>query len=664
MYRQNVITKLLLSALRCVFFCIVSRVCYPVVIMPLTTIFLTFQRVLRWLVGGVLSATVVASCASQPSQLDSNTVSGDAPTVTHQLDGTRDINQPVTVQGAADNQNNQNNQNNKEQERSQLAEIMINEFAATRNPQQVDIHQCIEAAIEVADAGFAERCYQLALHQSDINYVIDAAKAWVLVDPDSQNAHQQLGHAYIVARRYDEALDSLLEARQRNIDVDIITPALNSVFLYGDDLVALIDKYRGYQLQYPKDEGLLLGEIILQTRHSEHNYYIGNYQKALVSLEELVNLDNNQEVNGKKIYFERPYVFQARSLHQLGRVDEAVAVLEKAIDKHPDYIVLYIELIELYLERRDIAKAEQVAMTLLHHNPADDVYYEIGKTVSNSLLTTTSTMVQKHFVDKSVNTKLSVREREVALLRLSILSDLNKDVDNKRKYLESITAASTLIIAAVSELATMEAEEHGLEAGKLYFNRARKRWPHLGEELWRAQALWLAKTDRSQAIALLNQIISVQPSENLVYIRGLYYALDGNIVEMEEDFSQILENNPKHINALNAYGYTLIDMTNRLEEGVSMINRAFTLDSERPAIVDSLGWAYYRKGNLQQALVLIHWAYSRLQDAEIGAHYGEILWNLGYTEEARILLDRELRREPNNDILKDTINRLYSNSTE
>ena len=234
----------------------------------------------------------------------------------------------------------------------------------------------------------------------------------------------------------------------------------------------------------------------------------------------------------------------------------------------------------------------------------------------------------------------------------------------KRKYLESITQVRPLVVAAVSELATMEAEENGLQAGKLYFSQARQRWPHFDAELWRAQALWFSETDRSQAIALLNQIISVQPSEDLIYIRGLYYALDGKIVEMEKDFSQILANNPQHTNALNAYGYTLVDMTNRLEEGIGMINRAFALDSERPAIVDSLGWAYYRKGNLQQALVLIHWAYSRLQDAEIGAHYGEILWNLGYTEEAQILLNRELRREPNNDILKDTINRLYNNSTE
>ena len=428
---KTTLHKLPPTSLHCVFFCIVFRVCYSVVTMSLITIFLVFQRVLRLLVGCVLSVVLVASCASQSSQLDSNNVSGEAPIVarqmTQQLDGTKDINQSVTVLDTA------NDQGGEERESSGLVGVMINEFAAIRDPQQVDIQQCIETVMDTDDAHLAERCYQLALHYSDADHAVDAARAWVLVAPNDQDANQQLGHAYIVVRRYDEALDSLLEARQRGVDVNIVMPALNSVFLYGDDLVALIDEYRGYQLQYPEDDGLLLGEIILQTRHSEHNYYIGNYQKALVSLEELVKFDNSSTINGKKIYFERPYVFQARSLHQLGRVDEAVVVLEKAINKHPDYILLYIELIELYLEREDLAKAEQVSATLLHNNPIDDVYYEVGKTVANSMLTTISTVVQDYFIDKSANVQLPIHERENALLRLSVLSDFNKDVDSKKK---------------------------------------------------------------------------------------------------------------------------------------------------------------------------------------------------------------------------------------
>src|SRR5690606_33033542 len=63
------------------------------------------------------------------------------------------------------------------------------------------------------------------------------------------------------------------------------------------------------------------------------------------------------------------------------------------------------------------------------------------------------------------------------------------------------------------------------------------------------------------------------------------------------------------------------------------------LRPEDPAILDSLGWVHYRLGNLELAEELLRRAYAAFPDAEVGAHLGEVLWQLGKHREARDVWD-------------------------
>ena len=603
-------------------------------------------------------AVLLMACTNQPFSRDSNSYSAISQA---QL---LDDNAVVATSGAEKKSEPAVGYSEGLEDVSGLTSLLINEFAAVRNPDLIQINKCFEWSQANSDERLAERCYELSVRDRDTSVAVEAARNWVSVAPESEIAQQQLGRALIADKLYGQALDALLAAKAKGMNVDVTSPALNSVFLYGEELVEIIDKYRQKRKEFPRDEQLLLGEVILQTRLSEQNYYIGNYQEAVTSLNDLIALDNNLELDSEEVHFERPYLFRARSLQQLNRSHEAISSLERAIKKHPNYIALRLELTDLYLQKNNYKKAEQTVLSLLGEKVTSDVYYEVGKVIAGSPLSQAVAVVRERLLQDSDNDKLPVARNELALLRLSVLAELADDKASKKRYLEKINETPELVITATSEIASMLSDESGENAGEEHFYQARKRWPNIYDELWQAQAQWLARTNRKKAIELLNQIIAVNPSEGLVFARGLYYSLDGNIEKMERDFQSILGKNPEHVDALNAYGYTLVDQTDRIEEGAEMIARAFSLQSERPAIVDSLGWAYYRQGKLKQALVLIHWAYSRLQDAEIGSHYGEILWALGHREQARLLLDQELRREPNNEVLKDTFERLFDSEKQ
>ena len=77
-------------------------------------------------------------------------------------------------------------------------------------------------------------------------------------------------------------------------------------------------------------------------------------------------------------------------------------------------------------------------------------------------------------------------------------------------------------------------------------------------------------------------------------------------------------------------------------------------------MLDSLGWAYYRKGKLDKAIIYLEQAYQVNQDPEIAAHLGEVLWQKGKHDEAKKLWADALSKNPDNEVLITTANKFKS----
>src|SRR4029078_11632498 len=77
-----------------------------------------------------------------------------------------------------------------------------------------------------------------------------------------------------------------------------------------------------------------------------------------------------------------------------------------------------------------------------------------------------------------------------------------------------------------------------------------------------------------------------------------------------------------------------------------------------PFILDSLGWALYRMGKLDEAERYLRQALKGGPDAEIAAHLGEVLWRKGERDQARAVWKAQLDSNPDNAVLKETVQRL------
>ena len=86
------------------------------------------------------------------------------------------------------------------------------------------------------------------------------------------------------------------------------------------------------------------------------------------------------------------------------------------------------------------------------------------------------------------------------------------------------------------------------------------------------------------------------------YYRGICEERSKQWNKAEVDMRKALELQPEQPHVLNYLGYSWIDQGINLDEGMKMIKRAVDQRPDDGYIVDSLGWAYYRIGNFEDAV--------------------------------------------------------------
>jgi tetratricopeptide (TPR) repeat protein len=123
---------------------------------------------------------------------------------------------------------------------------------------------------------------------------------------------------------------------------------------------------------------------------------------------------------------------------------------------------------------------------------------------------------------------------------------------------------------------------------------------------------------------------------SLFYARGVSLERAGRWPEAERDLRKALALDPDQPLVLNYLGYSWIEKGERLNEALRMINRAVDLMPNDGYVVDSLGWADYKLGQYDSALVNLERAVNlRPDDPTINDHLGDIYWRVGRQLEAR-----------------------------
>jgi tetratricopeptide (TPR) repeat protein len=120
------------------------------------------------------------------------------------------------------------------------------------------------------------------------------------------------------------------------------------------------------------------------------------------------------------------------------------------------------------------------------------------------------------------------------------------------------------------------------------------------------------------------------------YYRGICEERSKQWSKAEADMRKALEMQPEQPHVLNYLGYSWIDQGINLDEGMKMIKRAVDQRPDDGYIVDSLGWAYFRIGNYEDAVKNLERAIDlKPEDPTINDHLGDAYWRIGRTLEAK-----------------------------
>lgn len=142
------------------------------------------------------------------------------------------------------------------------------------------------------------------------------------------------------------------------------------------------------------------------------------------------------------------------------------------------------------------------------------------------------------------------------------------------------------------------------------------------------------RDDLSKKVLL--QGLEVFPDdENLLYEYGLLLENSGEHSAALLIMQKIIEIKPDNAAALNFVGYSWADKKVNLDKALDYIQRAVKLKPENGYIRDSLGWIYYRLGNIEQAVKELE-AAAKLSpdDSAILEHLGDVYLESGKVRQA------------------------------
>ncbi len=116
----------------------------------------------------------------------------------------------------------------------------------------------------------------------------------------------------------------------------------------------------------------------------------------------------------------------------------------------------------------------------------------------------------------------------------------------------------------------------------------------------------------------------------------------------------VLKMEPDYPNALNFVGYLWAEKGIKLDEAELMIKKALSKKPNDGAIIDSLGWVYYKKGNYQLALAELLRANELVpDDPTIAEHIGDTYISLKEYSKAFPYYEKSIQLE--NDVKKKKI---------
>lgn len=402
------------------------------------------------------------------------------------------------------------------------------------------------------------------------------------------------------------------------------------------------------------DTLLMLGTLYAQDKE---------YDKAQAVLNRLIEIDGDS--------YQARYAL-ARLYRELRFFERAAAAYEKALGLNW-FIGLAFELAEFYEEQQEYEKAVTVYRNILKEGEATDVamtslvnlYLKLGQheKALEVLREMRLTLLEPNRVDITISRILLTQgkygdailvlsnileetpELTVARYLLGMAYFQDKQFEKAAEELDHIPAQSSFYEDSILLRAKILTEE-GEYSEAIAFLQEQGSDPATRKPAFYVllATLYREYGDPASGRRVFQEALELYTEDiNVLYNFGIFLERSGEHDEALDMMQQVLALDPDNGAALNYVGYTWADNNINLEEALVYIKKAVALMPEDGYVRDSLGWAYFKMGEVEQALIELEKAAAMVgDDPIIQEHLGDVYAAMGQVEKARNAYEKSL----------------------
>ena len=516
---------------------------------------------------------------------------------------------------------------------------LVAEVAGQRGDLSTSSKVFYELASTTQDASLAERAAKIAAYGNVPGMTIPTIKLWAELDPTSNEAQQAMTEVLIATEKLDEAkvyLAKLFSKKETRAGGFLY---LNNLLSRSKDKKAVLNLVQSLAAPYPE-----LAEA--QFAIAQSAYTANQNNVALHALDKAEMLKPgwilSALLKGQILFNQTP--------------QSSIDFYQAFLEKYPDSNEIRTNMAKIMVSQKQYEDAKKQYPTILQYgNNSPEISAVIG-------------LLSFQAGDFS----------EAEGYFQKALTQNFKDTDQLYIYLAQVIEKQSRYDEAITWYKKVRPGPHFLEA-QIDFSNLISNTQSVDKAIelldaiedltteqqiiviqTQASLLAKAKRDKDAFELLENAVKNLPNTPELIYDYARAAERVNKLDIMERELRKTISAKPDFAAAYNALGYSFADRNINLDEAVTLIEKALTLSPNDHYMLDSLGWAYYRKGKLDKAIKYLEQAYQINQDPEIAAHLGEVLWQKGRHVEAKKIWTDAINKNPDNEVLISTTNKFKS----
>ena len=516
-----------------------------------------------------------------------------------------------------------------------LFKFLVAEVAGQRGQIGIAQSTYLDLARETHDPRIARRAAEVSMFARNPTGALEATRLWMAAEPDSEPAQQTMAVLLLNEGKFDEAEPILRVLLKKD-------PATG--FLH---LTSVMGKTRGSPAGVELVERLATGYPALPEARfavAQAAASVGRNEAAVAAL---------QKADDLRPGWEPAALLRAQILDQTSHAD-ALAFMRTFLAAHADAREVRLAYARVLVNANHFDEARAEFTRLTRDFPRNA---EVSFAAGLLSLQMGDAKTAHDFLAKTL--EYNPRDPNAVYYYLGQAAEQMKQPEAAGAYYAGVKTGNYLVPARARQAALLVGAGRPDEASAL-LKATRGENDVQNVRLIQAQAEVLRGSKQYAAIYdVLSEGLKRYPdSADLLYDHAMAAEKLDKLDVLEADLRRVIVLRPMDAQAYNALGYTLADRTKRLSEALTLLDKALTLSPDDPFILDSVGWAQYRSGNLPRAQEYLERAFKARPDPEIAAHLGEVLWASGQRDEAGKLWQSSLQSHPQNEVLLETLRRL------